>query len=252
MLQRLLRELRGIPECEVIVVDDASAETVALECAAMVAEHDNAELLRQPARRGAAAARNRGASVARGRYLWFVDDDDVLPHATLKEAIRRLVANEPQLALLSSTFVSENQRLGGYEPSPGRDRFERYRDVGQLVSLPCIIMQTELFRAVGGWDERFVAAQDTDLVLRLAAKVIPTCWPDLHVIIDVGDRPRLTTNVWRQQRAKIQILQKHWRRLSVRRLFYYVVSFALWLPLFKLLSGRRVAREILIGKREPR
>src|SRR5262249_43903984 len=57
-------------ECEVIVVDDASTDATPA-----VAAEFGAGCVRMESRSGPAAARNRGAEVARGCYLLFVDAD---------------------------------------------------------------------------------------------------------------------------------------------------------------------------------
>src|SRR6266545_5032346 len=62
-------------DLEVIVVDDGSPQPVALP------EEPRTRIVRRPRNGGPAAARNTGMAEARGRYLAFCDDDDILePH----------------------------------------------------------------------------------------------------------------------------------------------------------------------------
>jgi len=244
-LRRLLRELNAIEGVEVIVVDDASTETNAALNEGEVVAMPNGRYLRNDVGRRAPYSRNRGAQQARGRHLWFVDDDDVLPRETVVAVARLLSEGEVEIALMSSVFVRNGERIAGYQPSSLRDNFDAYRDRGQLVSLPCVVMSRERFKSAGGWDEAILAGQDTDLLLRLVQGTTPILWPELVVEVHLGDGPRLTNALWKQQRGKLQILKKHWAILTVRRRSYYLLSFVLVMPLLRRLTGRDVAREIL-------
>jgi glycosyltransferase involved in cell wall biosynthesis len=73
-LARCLDALRNqtvVDSLEIVVVDDGSANPVALEGAA---DHPRVRLVRQPGA-GPSAARNRGARAAGGTYVCFTDDD---------------------------------------------------------------------------------------------------------------------------------------------------------------------------------
>lgn len=67
--------------CEVLVIDDASADATA-SLVAQVAERDpRVRLLRNERNRGPAAARNHGLAAARGRWVALLDADDAFePH----------------------------------------------------------------------------------------------------------------------------------------------------------------------------
>ena len=70
-----------IESFECIVVDDGSPEPVRL------ANDDRVRLVRRPINGGVAAARNTGIDHARGRYITFLDDDDVYTPTRLALAV---------------------------------------------------------------------------------------------------------------------------------------------------------------------
>lgn len=82
---RSLSEQTGVQRLEVIVVEssaDGAADIIA-------SEFPWVTVLRQPARLSAGAARNRGASLAKGEYVIFIDQDCIAPG----DWIERIVAH---------------------------------------------------------------------------------------------------------------------------------------------------------------
>ena len=63
---------------EVILVDDCSTDGSLTLCEELYGTHPKVQILRLGKNMGPGAARNIGISTARGKYITFVDDDDVL------------------------------------------------------------------------------------------------------------------------------------------------------------------------------
>lgn len=87
-------------ELEVIVVDDASTDHTADVIAAY---GTRVRAFRQPGNRGVAAARNLGAQMARGRWLAFLDADDIYYPDRLG-AHARWLAEDPALDFLTGDY----------------------------------------------------------------------------------------------------------------------------------------------------
>lgn len=106
-LRSVLAQLPGDgPGIELLVLDDASTDSTRERVAAFVASHPrHVRLLHQPANGGISAARNRLLAEARGRYLWFLDADDlVLPGAVadLRDLLER---DAPDLVLCDFRYL---------------------------------------------------------------------------------------------------------------------------------------------------
>lgn len=142
---------------EILVVDDASTDGTA-----DIARSAGAEVLSVNLRQ-IAAVRNAGARRAAGEVLVFVDADTVLPDETLRAA----------LAALESGAVGGGARLAFTGPTA---RWARWilpllNQIGpRLRWAPgCFIfVRREAFDAVGGFDERYFAAEE--IVLSRALK----------------------------------------------------------------------------------
>lgn len=65
-------------EFEVICVNDCSTDNTRDIIVGIQALHSNLTLLDQPRNMYSGAARNRGLEVAKGKYIWFVDADDMV------------------------------------------------------------------------------------------------------------------------------------------------------------------------------
>lgn len=164
---------------EVIVVDDGSPDAEALE-AAIAPYRSRLRFIVQP-NRGAGAARNTGIRAARGRYLAFLDADDVwLPEFLARQT--SFLDAHPECAL-----VYTDARLSGETPLAGRRFMQDAPSDGDvtLVSLiqqRCnIILSTVVCRrravdGAGSFDETLRRGQDFELWLRLASRGATICY----------------------------------------------------------------------------
>lgn len=148
-------------DVEVIVVDDGSTDGTR---EALARWSEDIRYSWQP-NRGAAAARNTGLELARGEIVAFLDSDDLWLRHHLDTALAAL-ACFPE-AVLATTCPCRPpvdrywEEPALVEPYP-RLFFEHF--VGWIQS--CVIAREELV-AIGGFDERLRAGEDTDAAMRL-------------------------------------------------------------------------------------
>ncbi len=96
-VESILAQTAG--DLEVLLVDDGSSDGSVDE---LPRSDSRLKVLRQE-NRGAAAARNRGLSEARGRWISFVDADDLLHRDKLRHQLAYLAEN-PRLELTSGSW----------------------------------------------------------------------------------------------------------------------------------------------------
>lgn len=74
---------------EMILIDDGSSDRSVEICQRMSRHDERIRVIRQN-HKGVSAARNRGLEAAKGKYVFFVDSDDII-HPQLLEALHRLM-----------------------------------------------------------------------------------------------------------------------------------------------------------------
>jgi len=150
---------------ELIVVDDGSTDGTGEALAPLA---DTIRYHWQP-NRGPAAARNAGLRLARGSIVAFLDSDRRWLPDHLAVVAEALLLH-PEAVLVSTCPMF---RIGGRQlPEDGRLVDHRAWLLGAEGSgfMTCTAARTEDVRAVGGFDERLHAAEDSDLFVRLALR----------------------------------------------------------------------------------
>ena len=94
--------------CELIVIDDGSPDG-SMDIVDKLCTHCKTATLVRQSNQGASMARNAGESLARGKYLWFVDNDDWL--------VPEAVANIVELAIKTNADVINIE----HQTADGRD-----------------------------------------------------------------------------------------------------------------------------------
>jgi glycosyltransferase involved in cell wall biosynthesis len=142
-----------VEDFECIVVDDASPSGVQLPV-----RDSRIQVIRHATNRGVTCARNTGLAMARGRYVAFLDDDDVWTPRRLEYALEGL-ADAP---------ISICYR-GSFDGKPSRNRTLNGNVHAEILNdLTPNLGQTACLRSVAlSFDERFRASQDVDWWLRM-------------------------------------------------------------------------------------
>ena len=169
-LQSLAEQTLPKSAFEVIVVDDAVAESMTGAIVESIPDL-SCHLLGQN-RLGAAAARNRGAFEARGRYLAFTDDD-CRPAPDWLETLEQRMAEQDDTvmvggrvinALRDDPFASASQALVDFMS----DYFNGNHQMAQMITSNNFCVPVKAFRKVGGFDPAFYGAggEDREIYMR--------------------------------------------------------------------------------------
>lgn len=191
---------------ELIVVDDGSddgtAESLKRYGAAV-------SVLCQP-HRGVAAARNFGVACSRGRYLAFLDSDDLWLPRKLELQLAFMQAHpDVRICQTEELWIRRGVRANPRKRhrKPSGDIFRPSLELC-LVSPSSVMITRELFDRVGGFDETFEACEDYDLWLRVALDTEVPLIPEPLVVKIGGHEDQLSRTVWGPDRFRVRALRK--------------------------------------------
>ncbi|MDI1460069.1 glycosyltransferase family 2 protein [Catellatospora sp. KI3] len=105
-------------DLEVVAVDDCSPDGsgAILEGYAVQDSRVKAVHLRQNV--GLGGARNAGLEHATGRYVWFVDSDDVIPEGSVRAVLDRLALHEPDVLIIDHAVFFPDGRFDTKPTAP--------------------------------------------------------------------------------------------------------------------------------------
>ena len=195
---------------ELIVIDDGSTD-----CTPHVLQRwgDQIRWMRQT-NSGVSRARNVGIRAARGRYLSFLDSDDLWLREKLEAQVSFLDAN-PHYAVCytDEVWIRRGRRVNPKEIHRKFSGwiFDRCLPLC-IISPSSAMMRREVIDTVGGFDEDLPVCEDYDLWLRIASR-FPIFFLDEKMIIKRGGHAdQLSNRSWGNDRYRVLALEKQLSR----------------------------------------
>ncbi len=170
---------------ELIIVDDGSED----DTWTWLQGHNDERVrkIRLEKNPGVCVARNTGLQAAKGKYIQYLDDDDLLIESALQTHVEALEKHPTAIG-----------SVGGYTMFDGNAkktvRIIQHRTVRYIwhdflfgwVATACqCLFQTQAVKAVDGWNESYIKATDHELWSRLARLGPMVLLPDIVLLYRV-------------------------------------------------------------------
>ncbi len=136
-IRRTLNSLKEqtIPAFEVVCVDDGSEDTT-LQIMLAYAEEDSRITVLHQVNEGLASARNAGMRAARGKYVQFLDSDDMLREDAVSLLFQYAEENSVDILYFDGQSVYESKKL--------EEKFPQYRTLYEYdVEMPSVLSGKE-------------------------------------------------------------------------------------------------------------
>lgn len=232
-LNSLAANLSASVQIEIMVVDDCSTD----ETYPVLRQVEGLILIRNKKNGGFIASCNHGASLAKGQYIYFLNNDTEIRLRCIEELVAVLESDQtvgavgsklvyPTGALQEAGGIIWNDSSGwnyGRMQNPFDPQYNYLRPV-DYCSAASLLVRREVFEKLGGFEREFIPAyyEDTDLCFairnQLGLKVM--CQPKSEVIHYEGISSGTSTasGVKRYQAINAEKFQKKWQNALVHHL----------------------------------
>ena len=239
---------------EVIVVDDGSQD----ETSARLDELDDPRLvvIRHETSLGVAVARNAGISAARGRWVSFLDDDDLWAPRKLRAQVDSVEAAGAVFGYSAGGGLDASRRFLFAVPPPDPATVTEALLRWNVIWCGCsnVLARADVVKALGGFDERLVQLADWDLWIRLALAGGAAATTEVLVGYVMHDESMLLTDRREVFPEMDYLVEKHGDAAREHGVELDQALFTRWVARGHRRAGRRTqaARTFLLGARRHR
>jgi len=159
---------------ELIFVDDGSQEKPD-KIIAKYGHNERFRYIRHKHNKGIAATRNTGMGASRGKYIAFLDQDDIWLNDKIEKQIKVFKQANDNLGMVcTGMYFADSvgvafRQLNGYDDTNQR-KMTKDMFFSSINSGSIMMIKTECMNEVGFFDEDFVAYDDFDYWMRTAKK----------------------------------------------------------------------------------
>lgn len=238
------------PSIEIIVVDDASDA----DLQPIIDQFPSVSFLVNDSNRGGGFSRNRGIAQAKGTFINFLDDDDILYPKKIESQISLFIQSDvPDLGMITCHALDE--RSGEAHIRYNRFQGDIHRKLLRsfaISGIETMLYRKECLEEVGGFDEQLQSSQEYDLLIRVSEKY-GVDYVDEVLTQEFESTNQISTNFDKKIQGAQRLFKKHnWRYKKQGLLFWIKMRIKLLFLLFRFyvgkILGEKAYRMLLIRK----
>jgi GT2 family glycosyltransferase len=224
------------PNYEVIIVDDNSEISISTLLSKFQIKK-KVKVIRNEHNLGYGASCNRGATIAKGEYILFLNDDMEIS-SNLLETLVKEIKKYPNAGIMFCKEINYNDpsaiSMGGLM-DPFGNTYLRINPKDRFFyapGAPCF-MKLNVFYEVGGFDESFyLFVEDVDLSWRIRLKGYSIIYVNKayvlhHVSATIGKFSPMRIFLYQRNTFRMFIKCLHWKLLPIFLIRYVMQSFLL-------------------------
>lgn len=194
------------PNFELIVVDDGSSD----HTSEILNKYSFQISCHYQERQGVSSARNHGTRLSRGKYICFLDSDDLWQHRKLSVQVEFMeLATQIPLCYTDEIWIRNGVRVNPHNKHrkySGRI-FKRCLPLC-IISPSSAMIHRDFLLQIGGFDESLPACEDYDLWLRITKDHPVEFIPKPLIIKRGGHDDQLSHKYWGNDRFRVKSLKK--------------------------------------------
>lgn len=170
LLERAIKSVENqtYSDIEIIVIDDNSDISIK----DVEKRFKNVRFFKNKTNKGPCFSRNRGLKEAKGRYINFLDDDDILFPGKIEMQVQCFEkSNDPYLGVV--TCHTDDCRSGKsiirYNQYKG-DIYKKLLSKFLVSGIETMLFKKDYLKEAGGFDDQLQSSQEYDLLIRLTEK----------------------------------------------------------------------------------
>lgn len=216
---------KGNWEC--ILVDDYSTDNVSEICHAYVKKDARFKYTLNKKAKGAPSARNIGALMAKGSYIFFFDSDNILHKNALQKIQHKLHQSECDILVFFGRVLNENSQYVNTFNWKCYNNIHKELLTGKAYvdNNLCVIKKKCLFE-IGLTDEDCPSYQEWDTHIRLSEKYKYETLEEELIDYIQWEKDSISSNKKKTIEGLFYVLEKHFNKFRVHQnaLFKYCIQ----------------------------